>query len=336
MPSTKQRLLDLLAMGRVANLPTVLCNVFTGCLLGAWSWGGLNQDLYPGHKISLLLPLLSGACLYLGGCFLNDWSDSHWDKQNRPERAIPSGRIHPQSVLKIAAALLAAGLALAFYAKVWALLPAATIVAAILIYTRFHKKSPLAIIPMGLCRGLLYVMGFVAQGIPHSEIFSGLNSDTPTLPVWQDFARSALILSSTALGLLAYIAGLSLAARFESKGKLIGNTKLLALLLLAAPILTHTWIWIEFLPKPTYLAAALFALVLLPIITVVRKKGLGLFVSALLAIIPLIDLVVLAPISRAAIAGPTVVPTISSTTILAVPFLALFLALALQRLAPAT
>lgn len=331
MPTRRQRLLDLLAMGRVANVPTVLCNVFTGCLLGAWFWGGLNQDLYPGHKISLLLPLLSGACLYLGGCFLNDWSDSHWDKQHRPERAIPSGRIHPQTVLKIAAALLAAGLALAFYAKAWALLPAAAIVAAILVYTRFHKQSPLAIIPMGLCRGLLYALGFVAQPLEFVE------SPYPGGFIqWQIYARGGILLLSLSLGLLAYIAGLSLAARFESKGQLIGNTKLLALLLLATPILTHTWIWIEATPKPSYLAAALFALVLLPVITLIRKRGLGLFVSALLAIIPLIDLIVLAPISRAAVAGPLVVPTISSTTILAVPFLALLLALALQRLAPAT
>ncbi|MDA0768471.1 MAG: UbiA family prenyltransferase [Verrucomicrobia bacterium] len=337
MPTRRQRLLDLLAMGRVANVPTVLCNVFTGCLLGAWFWGGLNQDLYPGHKISLLLPLLSGACLYLGGCFLNDWSDSHWDKQHRPERAIPSGRIHPQTVLKIAAALLAAGLALAFYARVWALLPAAAIATAILIYTRFHKQTPLAIIPMGLCRGLLYVLGFFAQALPQPEVIAGLfEKASPLVPVWQDYSRSSLFLLSLSLGLLAYIAGLSLAARFESKGQLIGNTKLLALLLLATPILTHTWIWIEATPKPSYLAAALFALVLLPVITLIRKRGLGLFVSALLAIIPLIDLIVLAPISRAAVAGPLVVPTISSTTILAVPFLALLLALALQRLAPAT
>jgi 4-hydroxybenzoate polyprenyltransferase len=332
MPTTKQRIIDLLAMGRVANVPTVLCNVFTGCLFGAWFWGGLNRDLYPDHRISLLVPLLSGACLYLGGCFLNDWSDANWDRENRPERAIPSGRFNPQTVLKIAAALLAAGLALAFAARPWALLPAAGIVTAILIYTRFHKQTPLSIIPMGLCRGLLYVLGFLSQSVPDLSMPDEFAMVDMTEMFWRDFRRAAVVLLSFTLGLLAYIAGLSLAARFESKGQLIGNTKLLALVLLAAPIMTHTWLWTDSNPTPTYLAAALFALVLLPIITLVRKKGLGLFVSALLAVIPLVDLLVLAPISQTV--GHN--PALSSTLILATPFAAVLLALALQRLAPAT
>ena len=334
MPSTKQRIIDLLAMGRVANVPTVLCNVFTGCLLGAWFWGGLNQDIYPGYEITLLLPLLSGACLYLGGCFLNDWADSNWDKQNRPERAIPSGRFNPETVLTLAAALLAAGLALAFAARIWAIIPAAGIVTAILVYTRFHKQTPLSIIPMGLCRGLLYILGFIAQGIPYTdhldEMYARMTGHR--IPELFDIGVASALLLSLTLGLLAYIAGLSLAARFESKGKLIGNTKLLALLLLGAPILTHTWMWIPWHYIPSLAAAALLALALLPVITIIRKKGLGLFVSALLAIIPLIDLIVLAPISQAAGDNPTISPTL----ILAFPFAAILLALLLQRLAPAT
>lgn len=332
MPSTKQRIIDLLAMGRVANVPTVLCNTFTGCLLGAWFWGLLHADLHPDLELSLLFPLLSGACLYLGGCFLNDWHDSNWDRENRPERAIPSGRYQSRTVLTLATALLATGLILAGLTRVWALLPAAGIVASILVYTRIHKRTPLGIIPMGLCRGLLYALGFVAQTVPPSNAPPWFTAQQVRHYLLLDSLWATALVASLAFGLLAYIAGLSLAARFESKGKLIGNTKLLALLLLSTPLLAHTWMWIENHPVPTLWAAALFALVLLPIITIVRKKGLGLFVSALLAIIPLVDFLVLAPISDTMRSSPAFHPAI----VLAAPFAAILSALALQRLAPAT
>lgn len=332
MSTRTQRFIDLLAMGRVANVPTVLCNVFVGCLLGAIMWKGQHSFL-PDDSLnpSLILPLLSGACLYLGGCFLNDWSDSNWDRKHRPERAIPSGRIEPKTVLKIAAAFLAAGLAFAFAARMWALIPAAGIFAAILVYTLYHKQSPLSIIPMGLCRGLLYSLGFVSQAIPESMFEIGPFSKT--LPFWSFLPDIALILVSLSLGLLAYIAGLSLAARFESRGQLIGNAKFLALCLLFAPILTHTWFWIILGPSPySYIGAIIFWILLLPVVTYVRTRGVGPFVSALLAVIPLVDFIVLVPLSQ--YIGNF--STISPATILAVPFIAIISAFALQRLAPAT
>jgi hypothetical protein len=90
--------------------------------------------------------------------------------------------------------------------------------------------------------------------------------------------------------------------------------------------------WIPTHQFPSVAAAVLLALVLLPVITWIRPKGLGTFVSALLAIIPLIDLIVLAPISQAVGESPAIAPTL----ILAVPLSALLLALFLQRIAPAT
>jgi len=79
---------------------------------------------------------------------------------------------------------------------------------AILIYDAFHKENPLAPVIMGGCRALVYLAAAAALG-PGS---------LPVLP---------------ALALLAYVAGLTYAARQEALDR-IGN--LWPLLLLAAPV----------------------------------------------------------------------------------------------------
>src|SRR5476649_1795380 len=76
------QLRTLLVLGRVSNLPTVWSN----CLAGWWLGGGGNY-----RKLPLLL--LGLSALYIGGMYLNDAFDEDFDRQRRPERPIPSGKI---------------------------------------------------------------------------------------------------------------------------------------------------------------------------------------------------------------------------------------------------
>src|SRR5580658_8244849 len=91
----------MLVLGRVSNLPTVWSN----CLAGWWLGGGGNFWELPF--------LLSGVSfLYTGGMFLNDAFDEEFDRQRRPERPIPSGKIAPSLVWRYGFGQLAAGVLL--------------------------------------------------------------------------------------------------------------------------------------------------------------------------------------------------------------------------------
>jgi hypothetical protein len=63
---TRQKVIDLLAMSRFANLPTVWSNGLLGVLIG-WSAFPDQAHLCP---ICVTLSGISLSFLYLGGCFL--------------------------------------------------------------------------------------------------------------------------------------------------------------------------------------------------------------------------------------------------------------------------
>ena len=76
----------LLATGRMANLPTVWSNV----LVGFWLASALNSSyLSTLSGINLRLVFLGfilivASCIYVGGCFLGDARDIHFDKKIAP------------------------------------------------------------------------------------------------------------------------------------------------------------------------------------------------------------------------------------------------------------
>ena len=91
----------LLILGRVSHLPTIWSN----CLAGWWLGGGGN-----GWKLPFLL--LGVSLLHTAGMFLNDAFDAGFDRQRRPERPIPSGKIVARRVWELGFAQLALGLLL--------------------------------------------------------------------------------------------------------------------------------------------------------------------------------------------------------------------------------
>ena len=194
------QLRTLLVLGRVSNLPTVWSN----CLAGWWLGGGGNF-----WKLPFLL--VGVSLLYTGGMFLNDAFDEEFDRQRRPERPIPSGRISTQLVWRFGFGQLVAGIFLLLFCGQVAAGAAFFLALFILLYNFCHKFFNAAPWLMGACRFWVYVIAGAtgAWGLNGWAIFGGL-------------------------ALAFYVVGLSYVARRESYR---GPIPFWPLLLLAAPVM---------------------------------------------------------------------------------------------------
>lgn len=173
----------LLKLGRVSNLPTVWTNVLAGTVLAAgelpsWRTGAIA---------------LAMSLFYVGGMYLNDYFDRVVDAKERPERPIPAGEISAEAVAAIGFAMLVVGMALMASTGIAAALTGILLSVVIVGYDLFHKGNPLAPIIMGLCRALVYCGAAAAAigGVSEPVVIA-------------------------ALALLAYVAGITYAARQES------------------------------------------------------------------------------------------------------------------------
>lgn len=301
----------LLSTARVANVPSVVSNVWVGLVLGYLRY----QSAYytPIHVYDLFLLPLAGVLLYLSGNFFNDWMDRKWDETHRPERALPRGLFSPALYAATAMTLALLGLVTAHSVSHLSAWIALGIVFSIVIYTLVHKRTAWGVIPMGLCRALLPVMGCVAL-FPYVD------------DVWP-----------AACALFCYIMGLSLSARYESMAeppKWIGVMS--RGLLLGAAVLVawgNKHLLITFSPNVLGVLPYLFWTSLC---LRIWRRPIPVLVSRLLAGIPLVDWMTLLPLSITLSLYGThdVLPLIVLALI--VPPLAFLSALLLQRLAPAT
>jgi 4-hydroxybenzoate polyprenyltransferase len=307
----------LLSTARVANIPSVVSNVWVGVAIGA---AFVTSSTHPLVPWSTALSLVAaGVALYVAGNFLNDWADREWDAVRRPERALPRGVFSAPVYLVTAIILGTLGVLLAATVGRDSALTAAGIAACVCLYTYSHKRTPWSVIPMGLCRALLPMMGMVGvMGFSPKPDFSPL-----------------LVGGSAAGGLFCYIMGLSLSARYESmpvapKGATLLSKSLLviAAIIMSCPlhwISEMTALWGRFLP---------YGMWLLLCVTLYRKS-LPAYVSGLLAGIPLLDWILMLPI-LAGMNSSEYGWNPFSIACFAIPPLAFVSALLLQRLAPAT
>jgi len=300
----------LLATSRVANIPSVVSNVFAGIVIGLLAdHTGQNT---PGPTYLIGLPL-AGVLLYVAGNFLNDWMDRSWDVQHRPERALPRG-LFPSGLYLAASILLhLAGIGLACFVDQTSGIVAAAIAFWIVVYTLIHKRTAWGVIPMGLCRALLPVMGCVAF-FPYVD------------KVWP-----------AACALLVHIMGLSLAARHEAMKEPPKSVAIMSRILLLATALFAAWgaklLWAD---RPSILAGVVPYLIWTSLCLRTWRKPVPLLVSRLLAGIPLVDWMILLPAGLLLRSGATGLPGIFALSCLALPPVAWICALLLQRLAPAT
>ena len=155
-----------LRLGRVSNLPTVWTNVAAGMALTG------VETLPPGL---LALLALGASLLYVGGMYLNDAFDAGWDAVHRPERPIPAGQVGAATVYVAGFAFLGAGVLLVHLAAAGhrPTMAALALAALIVLYDVSHKRTPLAVVVMALCRVTVYVLAAsaVTASLPRAFYF---------------------------------------------------------------------------------------------------------------------------------------------------------------------
>lgn len=190
-----------LRLGRVSNLPTVWTNALAGAVLAT---GGVAD------WTAIVLSGLALTFFYEGGMWLNDAFDAEIDAAERADRPIPNGEVTKQTVFIGGWALMAAGVVISALISPTCGVIGLAMTAAIVLYDWLHKRTILSPVIMGATRFLSYLLA----------AFAAATLTGPAL--WG------------ALGLFAYIIGLTYAAKQEAYDRL-GAAWPLAVL--AAPLI---------------------------------------------------------------------------------------------------
>lgn len=144
-------------MMRPANIVTAWTDILAGASLVGFVTFGLGFSIDP--KILLAL-LVATTGLYGGGIILNDICDADLDAVERPERAIPSGRITLTKATIFSLALTAMGLGMGAQVGASSLYVAAGIAICATLYNAWGKHQPfLGPVIMGLCRAGNLILG---------------------------------------------------------------------------------------------------------------------------------------------------------------------------------
>jgi 4-hydroxybenzoate polyprenyltransferase len=321
------RLRSLLATLRIANGPSVVSNVWLGFMVGRQMWGGIWTVSAPFPWLTAVALSVAGLLLYFAGNLVNDWYDREWDRVRRPERALPSGLFAPRSYLIASLLLAVSGVTLSFAVAPASGGSAVGIVALIALYTRFHKQAIWSVLPMGLCRAGLYFLGALA-------FWPGVSEDS-SLPLLQ-----LGWLATLGSGLLSYIAGLSLSARYEGMADAPRGPRVIAKALLIVPLLAMACFFVPLWPVAGMAGMIPFAIWLTLCLTTFRRP-IPRYVSALLAGIPLVDFIAACPLAFSTpvdiFGGASAISRFPAMMVLLIlPLFAFVLGRALQKLAPAT
>ncbi len=144
---------------RPPNTVTALADVLAGAAVAggfAIYFGEAGLSIEP----ALIWLLLAGVGLYAGGITFNDVFDASLDARERPERAIPSGRVTRRGASLLGGVLLAGGVTAAFGAGFVSGLIALSVAAGTFLYNGIAKHHAVAgPVVMGLCRAGNLLLG---------------------------------------------------------------------------------------------------------------------------------------------------------------------------------
>lgn len=217
-----------LRLTRPANLPTAAADVLAGVAIsGFFTAPFLQQNGGFSNMVGIIFLVCSTIFLYASGVMLNDVFDYRLDKEERPERPIPSGLVPLRSAALLGGLLMVVGVALAFLTGPVSGCIAVVLALSILLYDAVGKHhSFFGPLNMGLCRGLNLLLGISILG---------------NLGPW-----------GIALIPIIYIAAITMISRGEvhgdNKGHIVWAGVLYALVLLSIvliPIYTGNNIWVS-------------------------------------------------------------------------------------------
>lgn len=195
-----------LNLGRVSNLPTVWTNAIAGAVLAGVAPFG-----------EIVVVGLALTLFYTGGMWLNDAFDAKIDAQERSNRPIPMGQVKVKTVFAGGYAMLAAGIALAASLGFVAGMMGIALAGAVILYDWLHKRTVLSPVIMGVTRFFCYLLAAAAVAEITGSVLWG------------------------ALGLLAYIVGLTYAAKQEAYDRLDRAWPLAVLALPLLFALSQAW-----------------------------------------------------------------------------------------------
>jgi len=144
-----------LELMRPANVITALTDVLAGMAIVGFTFGTLDYQFWP-----VVFLGISTMCLYAGGVVFNDVFDHELDTIERPERALPSGRIRRGEAIFGGIALLSFGIFMAFWQSRLSGIVAVLVTLFALFYD--YKGKHMRIfgpINMGLCRAFNLMLG---------------------------------------------------------------------------------------------------------------------------------------------------------------------------------
>ncbi|MFN6464930.1 MAG: UbiA-like protein EboC [Nostoc sp. DedVER02] len=155
-----------LELMRPANIVTAWADILVG--FAASGSGMILAQLINGEaSFVILIPLawllLATTGLYGGGIVFNDVFDAELDAKERPNRAIPSGRVSRQNAALLGSILFAIGIIAAFQVSALSAAIATFITLSSLLYDSLAKHHPFfGPLNMGLCRGSNLLLGVSA------------------------------------------------------------------------------------------------------------------------------------------------------------------------------
>jgi len=161
---------SLLAWVRLLRLPnhaTAVADVLAGFMIVS------QVRVVEWPASTLWWAVLASLGFYAAGMVLNDVCDLAIDREERPERPLPSGRISLRSAVAVGNILMAIGSAAACATALaahnpWPALVGALLTAAVWIYNRHAKATSLGPAVMGSCRSLNWLLGMTAAGGPQA------------------------------------------------------------------------------------------------------------------------------------------------------------------------
>ena len=157
--SLKNKLRAYLELMRPANIITAFADIIAGFTAAG---GIIHWNVYPfqPEPMGLGWLMLATFGLYGGGVVFNDFFDADLDAEERPERAIPSGRASKAGAALLGLILYIIGVAAAFQVQFMSGLIALLVAFLTIVYDEWAKHSTfLGPLFMGLCRGGNLLLG---------------------------------------------------------------------------------------------------------------------------------------------------------------------------------
>jgi 4-hydroxybenzoate polyprenyltransferase len=166
--------LPMLRLMRLPNVFTAIADVLMGFVF-------VRHSFSPGGALACLVA--ASALLYTAGMILNDVFDLEIDRQERPQRPLPSGQIPVAMARALGFTMLLLGVGFGWLAgylyRDVGVLPVAfpwrsgevatALAAAVLLYDALLKKTPLGPLGMGVCRVLNVLLGMSLAPLTAAE-----------------------------------------------------------------------------------------------------------------------------------------------------------------------